>query len=130
MMTELFYIILEGFKRAFKATVYFIKHNLKKLSKGVLVALPFIMYYLGTRYGLSKNGIAMWIIIPSLVFGLSAMIDWIAKNYENKVDLPVPPKRFTRVDEDGEVTIETKRLQELIIWLSEYEDWLERKGIK
>lgn len=130
MMTELFYIILEGFQRAFKATVYFIKHNLKKLSKGVLVALPFIMYYLGTRYGLSKDGIAMWIIIPSLVFGLSAMIDWIAKNYENKVDLPVPPKRFTRVDEDGEVTIETKRLQELIIWLSEYEDWLERKGIK
>ena len=129
-MTELFYIILEGFQRAFKATVYFIKHNLKKLSKGVLVALPFIMYYLGTRYGLSKNGIAMWIIIPSLVFGLSAMIDWIAKNYENKVDLPVPPKRFTRVDEDGEVTIETKRLQELIIWLSEYEDWLERRGIK
>lgn len=129
-MTELFYIILEGFQRAFKATVYFIKHNLKKLSKGVLVALPFIMYYLGTRYGLSKDGIAMWIIIPSLVFGLSAMIDWIAKNYENKVDLPVPPKRFTRVDEDGEVTIETKRLQELIIWLSEYEDWLERKGIK
>lgn len=129
-MTELFYIILEGFQRAFKATVYFIKHNLKKLSKGVLVALPFIMYYLGTRCGLSKDGIAMWIIIPSLVFGLSAMIDWIAKNYENKVDLPVPPKRFTRVDEDGEVTIETKRLQELIIWLSEYEDWLERKGIK
>lgn len=130
MMTELFNIILEGFQRAFNATAYFIKHNLKKLSKGVLVALPFIMYYLGARYGLSKDGIAMWIIIPSLVFGLSAMINWIAKNYENKVDLPVPTKRFTRVDEDGEVTIETKRLQELIVWLSEYEDWLERKGIK
>lgn len=130
MMTELFNIILEGFQRAFKATAYFIKYNLKKLSKGVLVALPFIMYYLGTRYGLSKDGIAMWIIIPLFVFGLSAMINWIAKNYENKVDLPVPIKRFTRVDEDGEVTIETKRLQELIVWLSEYEDWLERKGIK
>lgn len=39
--------------------------------------------------------------------------------------MPKPDKRFTREENDGEVTIEYARLQELILFMDEYENWLE-----
>lgn len=41
---------------------------------------------------------------------------------------PVPPKRFTSESRDGEVSIENSRLQEMIIYVCDVEDWLESSG--
>lgn len=41
---------------------------------------------------------------------------------------PVPAKRFTSESRDGEVSIEKNRLQEMILYVSEIEDWLESSG--
>lgn len=41
---------------------------------------------------------------------------------------PVPVKRFTSESGDGEVSIEKNRLQEMILYVSEVEDWLESSG--
>ena len=41
---------------------------------------------------------------------------------------PVPVKRFTSESRDGEVSVEKSRLQEMIIYVSEVEDWLESSG--
>ena len=43
-------------------------------------------------------------------------------------DFPVPAKRFTTEYKDGEVTIENGRLQEMIIYVCDVEDWLESSG--
>lgn len=44
---------------------------------------------------------------------------------KERIDMPKPDKRFTREEKDGEVTIEYARLQELILFMDEYENWLE-----
>lgn len=129
-MINLFNIIAEGIKRAFKATKHFIKHNLKNFSKSLLFALPFIMYYLGIIFGTSKKGIIVWIIVPLICFVICAMLNWIASNYENDFYFPLPKERFTKIDSDGEVSIESKRVHELILWVAEIEDWAERKGLR
>lgn len=41
---------------------------------------------------------------------------------------PVPAKRFTSEHRDGEITIENGRLQEMIIYVCDVEDWLESSG--
>lgn len=41
---------------------------------------------------------------------------------------PVPTKRFTSEHRDGEVSIENSRLQEMILYVSDVEDWLESSG--
>ena len=41
---------------------------------------------------------------------------------------PVPYKRFTSESRDGEVSIENSRLQEMIIYVCDVEDWLESSG--
>lgn len=43
-------------------------------------------------------------------------------------DFPVPSKRFTTEYRDGEVTVENSRLQEMIIYVCDVEDWLESSG--
>lgn len=43
-------------------------------------------------------------------------------------DFPIPAKRFTSESRDGEVSIEKNRLQEMILYVSEVEDWLESSG--
>ena len=129
-MINLFNIIAEGIKRAFKAVKYFIKHNLKNFSKAIQIITPFIMFYLGARYEITRYGIIMWIAFPIISFGISAMINWIASNYENDFYFPLPKERFTKIDSDGEVSIESKRVQELILWVAEIEDWAERKGLR
>lgn len=42
--------------------------------------------------------------------------------------VPVPSKRFTEVDEDGMVSVEQCRLQEMIVYVADVEDYLERFG--
>lgn len=43
-------------------------------------------------------------------------------------DFPIPAKRFTTESRDGEVTVENGRLQEMIIYVCDVEDWLESSG--
>ena len=43
--------------------------------------------------------------------------------------MPKPERRFTKEEDDGEVTIEYSRLQELILFMDEYENWLEDNGL-
>lgn len=43
--------------------------------------------------------------------------------------VPVPRKRFTRVDRDeGQVDVSQSRLMEMILYVADLEDWLERTG--
>lgn len=48
---------------------------------------------------------------------------------KERYTIPVPQKRFTEDRGDGEVTIEYARLQELILYMDELEDWFEENDI-
>ena len=43
--------------------------------------------------------------------------------------IPMPSKRFTEVDGDGEVTVEQSRLTELILYTADLEDWFAKRGM-
>ena len=69
------------------------------------------------------------IFIP-LIF---CILIFFIKSYANKIGkgttIPIPNKRFTEEDDDGEVSIENRRIQELILYTADLEDWLERKWL-
>ena len=46
-----------------------------------------------------------------------------------RTDMPKPERRFTKEEKDGEVTIEYSRLQELILFMDDYENWLEANAL-
>jgi hypothetical protein len=70
----------------------------------------------------------VFLIIPLLV----NLLAYFLKSFANKIGKgetpPIPYERFTSDDGDGEISVEHSRLQELILFVNDYEEWLERKG--
>lgn len=47
-----------------------------------------------------------------------------------KDGIPIPEKRFTEIDkDDGMVSVDNNRIQELLLYVADLEDSLERKGL-
>ena len=110
---------------------YFITSNLRNFVWLVNFLLPYAMYLIGQYVCLDRGKLAFGgeLFIPLLI----CIISYFIKSYANKIgkgtDIPVPSKRFTSEDEWGEVSINQDRVQELILYMGDLEDWLERKGL-
>lgn len=124
-------ITLEIILGVIESVIYFVKNNLRNFTRILSVLLPYIMLFVG-QIVYSKRGfitIGSEIFIP-ILFGI---IIYFIRSFANKIgkgiDVPVPEKRFTEVDNDGEVNILNERLPELILYTADLEDWLERKKL-
>lgn len=110
---------------AYFTIIYVAEKNINNLSNILLFCLPYIMYFLGK----GKIEINKYMIIPIVMF----LVIMFLKTYANKIGkgstIPIPERRFTEVDEDGEVSVEVSRTQELLLWTADVEDWLHRKGL-
>ena len=110
---------------AYYTIIYVAEKNINNLSNMLLFCLPYIMYFLGK----GKIEINRYMIIPIVMF----LVIMFLKTYANKIGkgstIPIPERRFTEVDEDGEVSVEVSRTQELLLWTADVEDWLHRKGL-
>lgn len=109
--------------------VYFVQMNMRYVAALAEIALPYGMYVLGQSVALSRGSIEVGgeIFIPILC---TVVIHYI-KEFANKSGkgntIPIPAKRFTEVDDDGEVSVDNKRLQELLLYVADLEDYMTRK---
>lgn len=114
-----------------QAVDYFITSNLRNFAWILNFILPYLMYIIGQNVCATRGylGVGGELFIP-VVF---CVITYVLRSYANKIGkgttIPVPDKRFTEVDDYGEVSIPNNRIQELILYLADLEDWLERKGL-
>lgn len=114
-----------------RAVNYFITSNLRNFAWLLNFILPYLMYLVGQNVCASRGYLAAGgeLFIP-IIF---CAITYYLRSYANKIGkgatIPVPDKRFTEVDDEGEVSIKNSRIQELILYLADLEDWLERKGL-
>lgn len=126
MLNDFLFVSKSIFKELIENIIYVVACNLKNVSFVLNLILPFICFYLG-RYSL-LNFLVICIII---LFGL--FLSYFMKQFANKIGkgetCPVPTKRFTEKSDDGEVSIEVERLQELTLYMADLEDWFESKGI-
>lgn len=111
-----------------------LRNNLMNLANLMNLLLPYLMYFESQRvykaYGQSDNFVMNWeLILPVLFF----LVIYYSKQIANKLGkgftVPVPSKRFTEVDEDGMVSVNLDRTQELLLYMADLEDWLEKKGM-
>lgn len=100
-----------------------------KLPMLVLYFIPYVIiassYFTGCSIVSSMNMFWLTVLAQSVCFITSKYL-----KYSEVEDngFPVPTKRFTTESRDGEVTIENSRLQEMIIYVCDVEDWLESSG--
>lgn len=125
-------ITIDILREVYYEVIDFIASNLRNVSIILRVCLPYLMWYLGADLYRQRGifTIGGEIFIPMLVFIITYYIRQYANRLGKGEKIPVPEKRFTELgEEDGEYTIETKRLEEMIIYMSNLEDWLQRKGL-
>lgn len=114
------------------AVGYFIENNLRNLAALLSIALPFAMLLIGQNIALKRGSFAIGgeILIPPIVGVIIYFIRSLANKLGKGITVPTPKKRFTEVDnETGEVNILNDRVQELILYVADLEDWLQRKGL-
>ena len=116
---------------AVRAIDYFITNNLRNFAWILNFILPYLMYIVGQNVYATRGypGVGGELLLPIIFY----MITYVLRSYANKIGkgttIPVPEKRFTEVDDYGEVSIPNNRIQELILYLADLEDWFERKGL-
>ena len=71
--------------------------------------------------------VVYWKFLPIVVWFVTIVLDRISDKTGKGKEIPVPAERFTQEDEDGEVSIEQSRLQEMILYVNDVEDYLQRK---
>lgn len=130
-MKKLLKIFVEITYEAFCSFTYFVKNNLMAFANILNLIIPYAMYFIGQYVALDKNKIAVGyeVLIPIVSIILIYYIKSTANKLGKGTTIPVPNKRFTQVDKDGEVSIENGRIQEVILYLADLEDWMERKGM-
>lgn len=130
-MKKVLRIIGEITFETFYGIAYFIESNLRNFAAILNVILPYVMYFIGQYVAADRKGIAVGgeLFIPALFIVLIYYLKSTANKLGKGTTIPTPEKRFTQVDDDGEVSIENNRVQELILYLADLEDWLERKGL-
>lgn len=127
---KLIYLVGEVTIDAWKTVVLFIKDNVRNFAKLLEIALPFIMYLIGQNVALERQKFLIGgeIIIPIAI----TIVAYYARQIANKIgkgtSFPVPAKRFTSEDEDGEVSVEMDRVQEMLLYVNDVENWLTRHG--
>lgn len=130
-MKKFLRILIEITLEALYSVGYFIKSNLRNFATILNIALPYVMYFIGQYVATDRDKIAVGgeLFVPILFIILIFYFKSTANKLGKGTTIPLPDKRFTKVDDDGEVSIENKRVQELILYLADLEDWLERKGL-
>ena len=130
-MRKFYDVLKEIISDALHAVSYFLVSNMRGFANVLSISCPYMMYFLGQHI---QSGNTSFIysgelIIPLVIVFITYFLHSAANKTGKGNTCPVPAKRFTDVSEDGEVSIDHSRIQELLLYVADLEDWMERKNI-
>lgn len=102
------------------------------IGNALLVSGPFVMLLVG-EYAYADRGywaVGGEVILPFIfVIAGFALKSYARVSGTDHSDIPVPYRRFTNVDYDsGQVDVDYGRVQEMILYMADLEDWFDRNG--
>lgn len=117
-----------------KLSVVWYAKQLAKVALPLLSALKYAMFMFAFAVGMDYNNTGhqqsiILLVILVVVYLVADFSQYVirSKGLSCK-SIPVPPKRFTEVSDDGIVSVESSRLQEMLVYVADVEDTLERSG--
>lgn len=131
-MSKPFNIVKEITIDFLHATTYFLTSNMRGFANILDVCCPYWMYFAGQYVQTGSDEFIYYspfLFIPIVITLLTYYLHSAANKTGKGNSCPVPIRRFTTVSEDGEVSIEHARLQEMLLYMADLEDWMERKNI-
>lgn len=105
----------------------FVVKNIPGIIYLINFLVPYIIalvVYRGVTTGTIGNTY-IWLLLPLI---MSFIVSYV-RRYANKVNIgdqvPVPTQRFTKVQSNGIVVVDKERVQEMLLYVADLEDWLE-----
>lgn len=105
---------------------YYLKNNLFAIMCLIQGILPMTALIIGFK--LDTKYVLVCVVALITIQSITSYIKKLMESMGRGNDVPVPRERFTSADEYGEVTVRADRTQELILYVCDLEDYLERKG--
>ena len=124
-------ICIEVVKDAIDRTCQWFWKNVYVIANTILFLSPYGYMYLASVLTHSRGYVAIGgeQLVPVVIAFICGMSKGIADKLGKGIDIPVPVQRFTETDSDGEVRIPVERSEELILYIADLEDWLEKQGV-
>ena len=115
---------------AIYSLMYAIQFNLRYVANLMNLCLPYLMYAFGQCIAMDRGQFVIGgeVFIPIVIMISTHYIKEASNKVNKGTHIPIPEERFTEVTDDGEVSIEQDRIQELLLYTADLEDWMERKG--
>jgi len=113
------------------AVISWLHNNLRNIANILGVICPYATGYAVLSAYQARGYFAVgseW-FVPLMFWLVTYMLRAIANKTGKGTSIPRPRKRFTEVTEDGEVSVPMDRSEEMILYLCDLEDWMERKGL-
>lgn len=113
------------------AVIVWLHNNLRNIANVLGVVCPYVTGYVVLSVYRARGHFAVggeW-FIPLIFWLVTYLLRAIVNKTGKGTSIPRPKKRFTEVTEDGEVSVPMDRSEEMILYLCDLEDWMERKGL-
>lgn len=123
--------IVTPIKRVLSPVLYWLEMNLYAFGFILEGACPYLMYYLGAALYAERGSFQIGgeAFIPVVIFIFSGVMKVFSNQNGKGLSAPIPKERFTEVNyETGEVSVDTARVQEMLLYVADVEDWLEKTG--
>lgn len=112
-------------KDTIKAFGFWIHNHTNQIAEAINMLYPYLVAYLVA----GKTRLNVGWFLPPLFWFIIYILKTYAKRTGKGLSIPKPVKRFTEVSEDGEITIPVDRVEELILYMCDLEDWFEKEKI-
>lgn len=124
-------MLLSIISEAIGTVVYWFHSNLRNIANILGVICPYATGWAILKAYVARGyiGIGSEWFIPLAFWLVMYLLRAIANKTGKGTSIPRPRKRFTEVTEDGEVSVPMDRSEEMILYLCDLEDWMERKGL-
>lgn len=124
-------ICIEVINDAISRAIQWFWKNVYVIANTVMFLSPYMYMYLASVLTYSRGYVAVGgeYLVPVAVALVCGMSKGIADKLGKGIDVPIPAQRFTEIDSDGEVRIPVERSEELILYMADLEDWLEKQGV-
>lgn len=103
---------------------YKVTNSLSPLSKLIFWLTPIMMYWIGR----GQIKFDWWLILPISLICIASIFRRVSNSIGRGETFPVPKERFTSVDEDGNPSVGVQRIEELILYVADVEEWLSKNG--
>lgn len=115
-------IIVGIIKDTVQSFTLWVHNHINQIAEAINMLYPYLVAYL-VADNLRLN--VGW-FLPPLFWFIIYILKTYAKRTGKGLSVPKPVKRFTEVSDDGEITIPTTRIEELILYMCDLEDWFEK----